>query len=104
MNRVLLRCLILLGASSIDARQPAVGQSEEDLSIQAFLQAIETTISTTDGARWRELLSPNADRDAAIEFFDSMVPQGVTRVVVHERDRAPLLGTLPGDEIGRAHV
>ncbi len=97
LNRVLLLCLILLGASSIDARQPAAGQSDEDLSIQAFLQAIETTISTTDGARWRELLSPNADRDAAIEFFDSMVPQGVTRVVVHERDRAPLLGTLPGE-------
>jgi hypothetical protein len=75
LNRVLLLCLILLGASSIDARQ-AAGQSDEDLSIQAFLQAIETTISTTDGARWRELLSPNADRDAAIEFFDSMVPWG----------------------------
>ena len=26
-----------------------------------------------------------------------MVPQGVTHVVVHERDRAPLLGTLPGE-------
>jgi hypothetical protein len=97
LNRVLLLCLILLGASPIDARQPAAGHSDEDLSIQALLQAIETTISTTDGARWRELLSPNADRDAAIEFFDSMIPQGVTRVVVHERDRARLVGTLPGD-------
>jgi len=93
-------CLILCGASSIDARQPAAGQSEEDLSIQSFLQAVETAVSTTDGARWRELLSPNADRDAAIEFFDSMIPQGVTRVVVHERDRAPLVGTLPGEGYG----
>ena len=81
----------------MDAQQPVSGQTDEDLSIQLLLQAIETSISTTDGARWRELLSQNADRDAAIEFFDSMVPQGVTRVVMHERDRAPLLGTLPGE-------
>ena len=40
--------------------------------------------------RWIDLLSPNADRDAATEFFDSMVPQGVTRAVVRERDREPL--------------
>jgi hypothetical protein len=97
LNRVLLLCSILLGASAIDAQQPVSGQTDEDLSIQLLLQAIETSISTTDGARWRELLSQNADRDAAIEFFDSMVPQGVTRVVMYERDRAPLFGTLPGE-------
>ena len=50
-----------------------------------------------DRQRWSDLLSPSADRDDALEFFDAMVPQGITRVVVKERDRAPLLGTLPGD-------
>ena len=43
------------------------------------------------------LLSQNADRAAAGEFFDSIVPQGVTRVVVRERDRSELMGALPGD-------
>jgi hypothetical protein len=58
---------------------------------------VEIAISTTDRAAWVGLLSPNADRDAAVEFFDSMVPQGVTRAVVRERDRVPLTGALPGE-------
>ena len=47
--------------------------------------------------RWIELLSPTADRDQALEFFDAMVPQSITRVVVKERDRSALQGTLPGE-------
>ena len=70
---------------------------EEDLSIQVFLQAVETSISTMDRARWTDLLSPAADRDQALEFFEAMVPQGITRVVVKERDRSALQGTLPGE-------
>ena len=70
---------------------------EEDLSIQAFLQAVETSISTMDRARWMDLLSPTADKDQALEFFEAMVPQGITRVVVKERDRSALQGTLPGE-------
>jgi hypothetical protein len=89
---------VLLFAAPAAARQAAVPlPSDEDLSIQAFLQQVETAISTTNRAAWLDLLSPNADRDAAVEFFDSMVPQGVTRVVVRERDRSDLMGALPGD-------
>ena len=69
----------------------------EELSLQAFLQAVEISISTMDRARWLDLLSPTADRDAATEFFDAMVPQGITRVVVKERDRSALQGSLPGE-------
>jgi hypothetical protein len=97
LRRALLVSLFVLGAASVDARQVPAPLSAEELSIQALLQAVETTISTTDGAAWQLLLSPNADRDAAIEFFDSMVPQGVTRAVARERDRAALVGTLPGE-------
>ena len=95
MKRAILLSVFLLGAPAVAARQPA--PTSEDISIQAFLQAIETTISTTDRSAWMALLSPNADQDAAIEFFDSMVPQGVTRTVVRERDRSALPGTLPGE-------
>jgi hypothetical protein len=76
--------------------RPATTDPEE-LSLQAFLQAVETSISTMDRARWLELLSTTADRDQASEFFDAMVPQGITRVVVKERDRFPLQGSLPGE-------
>lgn len=69
----------------------------EELSLQNFREAVETAVSTMDRNRWLALLSPLANRDQSLEFFDAMVPQGITRVVVKERDRAPLQGTLPGE-------
>ncbi len=50
-----------------------------------------------DRVRWVALLSPAADREQSLQFFDAMVPQGITRVVVKERDRSALPGSLPGE-------
>jgi hypothetical protein len=61
------------------------------------LRAVEAAISAADQAAWLALVSPNADRAAAAEFFSVVVPEGVTRVVVRERDRSDLLGALPGE-------
>ena len=97
MKRAVFFLVLVVFAASPDARQPNTAPSPEDLSIHAFLQAVETAVSTTERARWMELLSANADRNAATEFFDSMVPQGVTRAVLRERDRLPLNGALPGE-------
>ena len=87
----------LASAPAFAAQVPVRAPDQEELSIQVFLQAVETAISTMDRNRWVELLSPSADRDQALEFFDAMVPQGITRVVVKERDRSPLQGALPGE-------
>src|SRR5688572_32396691 len=94
-----LLCLLLaLSPTPAFAGQVAVRATDaEELSLQAFLLALETSISTMDRARWIDLLSATADRDQAREFFDAMVPQGITRVVVKERDRFPLQGSLPGE-------
>src|SRR4029453_16687244 len=93
-----LLLIALLVAQPVFAQQASVrALDDEDLSIQAFLQAVETSISTMDRARWTDLLSPTADKDQALEFFEAMVPQGITRVVVKERDRSALQGTLPGE-------
>ena len=83
------RLLLLFLAFAVPAlaQQAPRALDPEELSLQNFLQAVETSISTMDRARWIELLSPTADRDQALEFFDAMVPQGITRVVVKERDR-----------------
>ncbi len=61
------------------------------------IQRIETALLSSDKAEWLSLISANADAAAASDFFDAAVPRGVTRVVVHERDRLPLDGALPGD-------
>ena len=97
MKQALLLSLLLYSAASAGAQPAAPAQSADDLSIHAFLQAIEASVSTTNRDAWLALLSPNADRDAAAEFFDATVPQAVTRAVIRERDRSPLLGALPGE-------
>jgi hypothetical protein len=97
MKRAFALLVVVACTAALHAGQQIPQPSEEDLSIQAFLQAVETAISTTERERWIELLSANNDRDAAVEFFDSMVPSGVTRAVMRERDRQPLTGALPGE-------
>jgi hypothetical protein len=93
-----LLVLIVFCAAPLSAHQvPTRAPDAEELSLQAFMQAVETAISTMDRNRWIELLSPGADREQSLEFFDAMVPQGITRVVVKERDRASLQGSLPGE-------
>ena len=93
----LLLFLIVCATPALAGQVPARAQDAEELSLQAFLQAVETAILTSDRNRWVELLSPIADREQSLQFFDAMVPQGITRVVVKERDRAALPGVLPGE-------
>lgn len=90
-------CLALVLSSVPATAQPVEPPSAEDLSIQAFLQAVEKSVTAMDRGQWADLLSSTADREAVLGFFDAGVPDGVTRVVVKERDRSDLAGTLPGD-------
>lgn len=98
---MLVRLLFLLLACpalpAVAGQVPVRSGDPEELSLQAFLEAVQTSISTMDRKRWLELQSTTADQDSATEFFDAMVPQGITRVVVKERDRAALQGSLPGE-------
>lgn len=79
------------------AQQGSTGPGPEDLSLQLFLQAVETAVTAPASERWTTLLSPNSDRGVAIEVLDAMSPEGVSKAVVRERDRVPLSGTLPGE-------
>jgi hypothetical protein len=93
----LIFLFVALSLPAFAGQVPSRALDDEDLTIQAFLQAVETSISTMDRTRWTDLLSSTADKDQALEFFEAMVPQGITRVVVKERDRSALQGTLPGE-------
>jgi hypothetical protein len=97
MRESLLFFFVALSSPAFAGQVPSRPLDDEDLSIQAFLQAVETSISTMERGRWIDLLSPTADKDQALEFFEAMVPQGITRVVVKERDRSALQGALPGE-------
>jgi hypothetical protein len=95
--RCLLVLLVLVSNPAFADQAPARQLDDEDLSIVTFLDAVESAISTSDRTKWLNLLSDSAERAQAVEFFDAMVPQGVTRAVMKERDRSPLMGTLPGE-------
>ena len=89
--------LVLCASPAFAGQVPVRAADLEELSLQAFLEAVETSISTMDRKRWLDLQSTTADPDSATGFFDAMVPQGITRVVIKERDRAALQGSLPGE-------
>jgi hypothetical protein len=93
----LLFLLLALCTPAFAGQAPVRAADDEDVTIQAFLTDLETAISTADHQRWTDLLSASAERDDALQFFDDTVPQGITRVVVKERDRSSLQGTLPGE-------
>src|SRR5688572_18647992 len=92
-----LSAVALAEGDAVAGQVPAQAPDAEELSLQAFMQALETAISTMDRNRWADLLSPSAAREQSLQFFDAMVPQGITRVVVKERDRSSLQGALPGE-------
>jgi len=96
--RLLLLLALLSPLSAFAGQVPArAAADDEDLTIQAFMQDVEASIATMDRQKWIDLVSPIADRGQAIEFFEAMVPQGITRVVLKERDRSGLQGALPGE-------
>jgi hypothetical protein len=97
VTRAAVFLLVALSVAPLASRQQLPAPSEEDLSIQAFVQAVETSLSTMERERWIALQSPNASTDAAAEFYQQRVPEGITHAVVRERDRLPLNGALPGE-------
>ncbi|MCC6987934.1 MAG: hypothetical protein IT181_02980 [Acidobacteria bacterium] len=97
MGRAFLLAAVWLTWAISASAQPAGTPDPEELLLARTLQRIETALLSSDKAAWLSLISTNADAGAAGDFFDAAVPRGVTRVVVHERDRQPLEGALPGD-------
>lgn len=95
--RARLFLLIVALASPVFAQQPSREVDEEDVSVQNFLQALEASITKADLNAFGALVSENADPDTGADLFEAMIPKGITRVVVKERDRTALQGTLPGE-------
>jgi peptidase M1-like protein len=62
-----------------------------------LLLKIERITQTGDGDAFMAALAPTADRARARDFIGFELIPGANRVVVQERDREPLPGTLPGN-------
>lgn len=94
MRRAALAASILLLAV---ARPAVQSGSPADAGIAQLLARIEEVSKSGDSAGYLELLSTLADRARATEFVENTFRPGATRVVLRERDRRGLPGTLPGD-------
>ena len=92
MLRALLACVVLLAGAAAPSSAQSGGEG-----VGALLARIERVFPLGDPAALQPLLSPNV----APGVMDTFAPQVLTaparRVVVHERDRDPLDGALPGD-------
>ena len=71
-------------------------QSDDEGRIRALLAGIEGALRSNDRTAFLALLAPSADATRAQNFTTLEFRPGATRVVVIERDRQPLAGTLPG--------
>jgi hypothetical protein len=65
--------------------------------VRVLLQQLERIVQSGNAEAYMEQLSETADRNAAREFATLELPRGATRVVVREREREGLIGTLPGN-------
>ena len=92
MPRALLAWLVLLAGLAA----PAAAQSRSE-GVGALLARIERVLPSGDPAALRPLLSPNVAPGVMDTFAPRVLTAPARRVVVHERDRDPLDGALPGD-------
>ena len=93
-----MRQLTLVVAALVCLAVEPSGQSPQAADpIAALLGRIEAAALAGTPERYLDLLSTLADRPAATAFLRTVATPGLTRVVVRERDRVNLAGTLPGE-------
>jgi len=86
-----------LGLRPALARAAAAQNDADDVKIRALLQRVEQIVRRADTAAFLDLLTASADQNGASNFAASEFRPGATRVVIQERDRQDLIGTLPGN-------
>jgi hypothetical protein len=65
--------------------------------VAALLARLEQLVLRADVAGYHALLTDSAERKSVARFVELEFSPGMTRVVIQERDREPLPGTLAGD-------
>jgi Peptidase family M1 domain len=78
------------------AAAPAQNPPDSD-GVRGLLQRLERIVAAGDRPAYAAELSETADSAAALEFAGTELAPGATRVVMRERDREALTGTLPGN-------
>ena len=91
---------VAVAAAWLAAMNPAAPLAQNAQAadgVRVLMQRLERTVQAGDAAAYAALLSETADRTAARDFATTELAAGATRVVIREREREPLAGTLPGN-------
>ena len=86
-----------IGLRAVVAGTAAAQADPGDVKIRGLLQRLEQIARRSDAAAFLDLLAGSADQKGAADFAGSEFRRGATRVVIQERDRQNLPGTLPGN-------
>jgi len=91
----MVRVLAVTLAALLSAVAPANAAQQAGDSVDVFLRRLEPIVQRADGPAYLALLSSQANRQRALEFASSELLPGAAHVVIQERDRMSLAGTLP---------
>ncbi len=91
------RRLAFLFVGALAWTSPATAQTPPADGVDLLLARLEILMLGGDAAALASLVAPTFPPDDLEEFKGYLVRPDTRRVVVAERDRAPLTGTLPGD-------
>jgi hypothetical protein len=86
-----------IGLRAVVAGTAGAQADPSDVKIRGLLQRLEQIARRSDAAAFLDLLAGSADQKGAADFAGSEFRRGATRVVIQERDRQNLPGTLPGN-------
>ena len=93
-----LTCLGSAGPFGVRPAIAAAVQADPDeVKIRALLQRVEQVAQRADTTAFLDLLAGSADQKSASDFVRTEFRPGAARVVIQERDRQSLPGTLPGN-------
>src|SRR5436190_2690373 len=87
--------LLSLAALAVPAAAGAASSQPLADGVTALLRRFEQAVQNGDQAAHLRLLTDSADRTRSADFAGTELLPGATRVVIQERDRQPLPGTLP---------
>ena len=100
---LLLPCALRAATTSQQTPRPPApaGATDDDITMQGFLQKLESVVKAGDAEAYAALEGPLGDRQDALSFAHAELRPGATQVVVQERERQELtLSGIPGSGYG----
>jgi hypothetical protein len=98
---VLLACAVACGGfagpHAASAQTPPAGQPQAPDGIEQLLDRLEALLQAGRADEFRSLVSTSDAAEDVQQFAAGLFGAGTRRALVAERDRAPLVGALPGD-------